>query len=138
MFSVTRVVRSRPAVFVIGAVSSLGLWGAAAYAASLPDSAMLQACYNTVNGNLRLSSPDGIPCSNAELPISWNQTGPEGPAGPPGAQGAAGAAGPQGLQGAQGPQGPAGPQGPPGASVGGQAVSVTHVFDSAPGPLPIG
>lgn len=94
-------------------------------------------CQNLYTGVIRLL-PSKLPppydttCNTTttnpalkEVPISWNQIGPQGPVGPPGGQGVAGQAGPQGPKGdtgaagptgAQGSQGPAGAQGPAGTN----------------------
>ena len=91
------------------------------------NSAVLSACVNPGNGNMRLVDSNSA-CHNNETFVQWNIEGPMGPAGPQGPQGIqgatgpagpAGAQGPQGLQGPQGIQGPQGPQGDPGASSGG-------------------
>jgi hypothetical protein len=60
---------------------------------------VINGCYKTVNGQLRLIDPATDSCHPSETPISWSQTGPQGPKGDPGPPGPAG------------PQGPAGPPG---------------------------
>ena len=67
---------------------------------------IINACAKKDNGALRVSKY----CHHDEMPISWNQTGPQGAPGPQGV------AGPQGLAGPQGPAGPKGPAGPQGAT----------------------
>jgi hypothetical protein len=69
-----------------------------------PQDNVIKACYQKVNGQLRLVEDFGQ-CHPSELPISWNQMGPPGPTGP---------TGPQGPIGLTGPTGPTGPEGPPG------------------------
>ncbi len=85
-------------------------------------------CLNSNGGsgnlsNVAIGNAPSKPCTQNEVQISWNKTGPVGATGPqgnPGPTGPAGAAGPQGLQGekgdtgATGAPGAAGPQGPQG------------------------
>ncbi len=75
------------------------LIGLARVTASAPPSAVLEACVNPGNGNLRLVGP-GTPCHNNETRVNWNVEGPIGPAGPAGPVGPAGPAGPAGADGA--------------------------------------
>lgn len=100
--------------FVVSA--ALGLTGTAASAQ------VINVCVEN-SGTFRYASTAG--CKRNEVPLSWNQSGPQGPAGPQGPQGPAGVPGPQGPQGAPGPQGamglpgatgPSGPAGPKGDS----------------------
>jgi hypothetical protein len=113
---------------------------AIAYSAAATNApAVIYACANKVNGQMRLAASPSD-CKNNEMALSWNQTGAPGPQGPAGTQGPAGPQGPvgsqgpagapgsvgpagppgpqgeQGIQGIQGPQGETGPQGPPGTS----------------------
>ena len=75
--------------------------------ASIPNSdGVIDGCYNSSSGALRVIDTSSEACSFKETAISWNQ---QGPPGSPGGQGAPGAPG------AAGEQGPAGPQGSPGA-----------------------
>jgi hypothetical protein len=78
--------------------------------ASVGSGGVIQGCYKTQNGQLRLIDPATQVCLPSETLISWNQTGPMGPQGPIGPQG------PQGETGPQGPTGPTGPTGPRGPS----------------------
>lgn len=99
---------------VVGAIG-----GGVAFA-SIPDSSgVINGCYQKNVGNLRVIDPSaGDSCRPSEIPISWNQTGPQGlrgPTGPQGPKGATGAQGPKGATGAQGVQGPRGTTGPQGA-----------------------
>jgi hypothetical protein len=81
------------------------LWIAAPAAAQPPDPpAVISACYNAVNGNLRLAGDAGD-CRPNERFIQWGQSGPAGP------QGETGPAGPAGPIGPPGPEGPAGSTG---------------------------
>lgn len=107
-------------------ISVVAVTASSKVATIVPDSGgVITACYNSVNGNLRLVGSSET-CRHSEEAITWNQAGPAGPAGPAGApgpqgpvgpagaEGPAGPQGPEGPAGQQGPEGPAGPQGPPG------------------------
>ncbi len=106
--------RGRRVIALAAAVVVLA--GVVAYA-SIPDAnGVIHGCYKKSGGTLRVIDNAVDRCdSRAEIPLSWNQTGPQGPAGPQGPQGLQGPAGPQGPEGPQGPQGPQGPAGPGGA-----------------------
>lgn len=82
--------------------------------ATVPTSATIQGCYNTINGQLRVVHDD-TECRNAEQGIAWNQVGPQGIQGIQGLEGEKGDRGDQGIQGEPGAQGYVGPQGAPGA-----------------------
>jgi hypothetical protein len=69
--------------------------------ASAPPPAVLEACVNPGNGNMRLVGA-GTACHNNETRVSWNAEGPVGPAGPPGPAGPTGPTGPQGPAGTDG------------------------------------
>ena len=84
-------------------LTGLGLVAVALLLALTPQvaaSAVLAACINPGNGNMRLVDANTA-CHNNETRVSWNVVGPQGPQGP------------------QGPAGPQGPQGPAGESGGG-------------------
>ena len=87
----------------------LALAAGIAYA-SIPDSSgLIQACYQKVNGQLRvIDTSKGGTCNSSETALSWNQTGPVGAKGATGARGSTGANGINGQKGATGPKGPAG------------------------------
>ncbi|HEY1532434.1 MAG TPA: type VI secretion system tube protein Hcp, partial [Polyangiaceae bacterium] len=121
--------KARWVALAIGGATVVGL-GAFAYAAT-PAAGVINACYDSGNGAVRIIDPANDSCKKKETAISWNQTGPAGAAGPAGAVGSAGVAGPAGLTGtpgamgapgangspgAAGPQGVAGPAGPAGAA----------------------
>jgi hypothetical protein len=89
-----------------------------------PPSAVLEACVNPGNGNLRLVEPSTA-CHNNETRVSWNVEGPAGPVGP------AGPAGPTGPTGATGQDGQ---DGADGASAGGPPF----VWVCTPGSLDYG
>ena len=119
----------RRRTIVLGSAVFISLLGVIAYA-SIPDAdGVIHVCYRTSNGSLRVIDTAVESCGGNELPLSFNQSGPEGPQGPAGPQGPQGVPGPvgpqgvpgplgpqgpQGLTGPQGPQGPVGPQGPQG------------------------
>lgn len=116
---------SRVAV-AVAAVVVVAIAGGVTYAvAQVGGGGVINGCYKSQNGQLRLIDPATDSCHPSETAISWSQTGPQGPAGPPGPTGATGPAGPAGPAGPQGPagppgipgpQGPAGPQGATGAT----------------------
>ena len=125
--------RFRRVALAITAVAVVAIAGGVTYAvADIGDGGVINGCYKSQNGQLRLIDPATDSCHPSETAISWSQTGPQGPKGdkgdkgdpgppgpvgpqgPAGATGPVGPAGPAGPQGATGPQGPAGPQGPPG------------------------
>jgi hypothetical protein len=73
----------------IGAV--IGLAAAMPALAAIPDAAgVIHACYNLVNGSLRVIDPASGSCRTGEAPLQWGvqgapgAPGPTGPAGPPG------------------------------------------------------
>jgi Collagen triple helix repeat (20 copies) len=109
-------------VFAVSAVVVVAIAGGVSYAfAEIGGGGVINGCYKSQNGQLRLIDPATDSCHPSETSISWSQTGPQGPAGPPGPQGPpgpAGATGPAGPAGATGPAGPAGPAGPTGPSDG--------------------
>jgi hypothetical protein len=124
--------RFRRGALAVAAVGLVAIAGAVTYAvADIGGGGVINGCYKTQNGQLRLIDPATGHCLPSETPISWNQSGtqgppgPTGPAGPTGPKGAIGPAGPTGPKGATGPAGstgpkgatgPAGPTGPKGAT----------------------
>jgi hypothetical protein len=105
----------------VTAVAIVAIAGGVTYAvAEIGGGGVINGCYKSVNGQLRVIDPATDSCHPSETAISWSQTGPQGPKGDPGPpgpagpQGPTGPQGPQGLQGPPGPQGATGPQGPPG------------------------
>ena len=115
-------------IFVLSAAAVLVL-GVIAYA-SIPDAnGVIYGCYKKSGGTLRVIDNATTQCdARAEIPIQWNQTGPQGPQGPAGPQGLQGPAGPQGPQGPEGPEGPAGPAGPQGPAGPGGARAMLFVL----------
>ena len=69
-----------------------------AYAAIPDPDGTIHACRQKSNGHLRVIDPAVSSCTNAELPLSWSQTGPAGTAGPAGADGEDGTPGISGYQ----------------------------------------
>ena len=137
--------RFHRAAIAIIAVAVVAIAGGVTYAvADIGGGGVINGCYKSQNGQLRLIDPATDSCHPSETAISWSQTGPQGPKGDPGPPGPvgpqgpagltgpagpAGPAGPQGPQGATGPQGPAGPQGPPGPT----SVRTTGFVTLTPG-----
>lgn len=93
-------------------------------------SAVLEACVNPGNGDMRLVDASTA-CHNNETRVTWNVTGPPGPIGP---AGPTGDPGPQGEMGPAGPAGPAGEPGPAGTSL---AVSSVGVLLAPMGTSPL-
>jgi hypothetical protein len=87
----------RSAVLVLGAAAAV--LGGITHA-SVGGGGVIDGCYKSANGQLRVIDPATQGCLPSETPISWSQTGPQGPPGP------------QGPQGPEGPQGDVGPRGP--------------------------
>ena len=85
-----------------------------------PEDVTYSGCYSKANGALRVVA-SGDDCRSNEVPITWNERGPQGPAGPAGAQG------PDGPPGEQGEAGEPGPQGPAGGLAGYQTVTTSEV-----------
>jgi hypothetical protein len=83
--------------FALGAIVGALAIGGIAWA-DIPDSGMINGCYKTVGGGLRvIDTSAGEVCNASEKQLSWNQAGPTGP---------------KGSTGAAGPTGPTGPTGP--------------------------
>ena len=76
---------------------------ATAVQADIPDSGVIEGCYQKNKGDLRvIDTSNGGNCNPSETPLSWNQTGPTG---------ATGARGPTGTTGPTGAKGPTGTTG---------------------------
>jgi hypothetical protein len=104
------------AAFIAGATLAFGV---GAVGAAVPGvGGEITGCYSKKSGALRvIDAESGKICASGEIPLIWNQKGPEGPTGPQGARGGDGAdgtPGPTGLTGPSGSPGPAGPAGPTG------------------------
>jgi hypothetical protein len=115
--------RIRRVALAVTAVAAVAIAGGVTYAvAQVGSGGVINGCYKSQNGQLRVIDPATDSCLPSETPISWSQTGPQGPKGDkgdPGPQGPAEPPGPTGATGPPGPQGatgPTGPQGPPGLS----------------------
>lgn len=107
-----QTLRTRGLRMFLGAAAIFVVAAGVAWAAIPSTGGVINGCYGTQNGGLRLiDSEAGGACLNSETPISWNQVGPKGD---PGIQGPKGDTGLQGPQGIQGPKGDTGPQGPQG------------------------
>jgi hypothetical protein len=88
----------RRASLAVTGVVLVAFAGAVTYAlADIGGGGVINGCYKSVNGQLRVIDPATDNCLPSETAISWSQTGPQGPPGP------------------QGPQGPQGPKGDPGS-----------------------
>lgn len=94
---------------VVGALTTM-LLGGIAWAAIPGTGGVIQGCYKENNGQLRLVESTSA-CNPSELPINWNQQGPQGLKGDKGDQGIQGIQGPKGDQGIQGIQGMKGDKG---------------------------
>ena len=118
--------RFRRVAMALIAVAVVAIAGGVTYAvADIGGGGVINGCYKSQNGQLRLIDPAADSCHPSETAISWGQTGTQGPKGdkgdpgppgPPGPQGPKGDKGDQGDPGPQGATGPTGPQGPPGLS----------------------
>ena len=96
---------------VVGALVGAFVASAASVALTQSSETVITACVDRRNGDVRI---DAACNARREVPLSWNQAGPDGPQGAIGPIGPAGATGPQGETGPQGPQGERGPVGPAG------------------------
>lgn len=66
--------------------------------ADVPDSGVINGCYNSTTGILRVIDTSAHQsCHPDETALSWNQMGPRGPVGPQGPPGPTGPAGPAGT-----------------------------------------
>ena len=99
----------------VAAVAVLAIAGAVTYAvADIGGGGVINGCYKSQNGQLRVIDPATDSCNPSEKAISWSQTGPSGAKGATGATGATGAQGPTGPTGANGVNGEKGATGPTG------------------------
>jgi hypothetical protein len=75
----TRLIRVALAVTAIVVVP---VGGGVAYAvADIGSGGVINGCYKSVNGQLRLIDPATDSCLSSETSISWSQTGPQAPPG---------------------------------------------------------
>ena len=99
---------SRRVAVAVTAVVLVAIAGGVTYAvADIGGGGVINGCYKSQNGQLRLIDPATDHCLSSETAISWGQTGTQGPPGP---------TGPVGPTGPQGPKGDTGATGPPGLS----------------------
>ena|SRR5437867_10863792 len=68
------------ATLVIGMIVGAAVWGTALAAIPDPETGVIQACYKTVTGQLRVVDA-ASECRNDESPLSWNEAGVPGPPG---------------------------------------------------------
>jgi hypothetical protein len=107
--------RFRRVAVAVTAVVLVAIAGGVTYAvADIGGGGVINGCYKSQNGQLRLIDPATDQCLPSETAISWGQTGTQGPPGPTGPAGPTGPQGPKGDTGLTGPAGPMGPQGPKG------------------------
>jgi Collagen triple helix repeat (20 copies) len=112
-------VRKRMTVIAAATVAGLAIIIPSVAMGTIPNGAVINACYTKSGGVLHVIDGSVRNCSKSQTALSWNvagQQGPVGPVGPQGASGPQGSQGPTGPQGATGPQGPAGPAGPAGST----------------------
>jgi hypothetical protein len=96
--------RFRRVALAVSAVVVVAIAGGVTYAvADIGSGGVINGCYKSQNGQLRLIDPASDNCLPSETAISWGQTGTQGPKGDKGDPG---------PEGPPGPQGPAGPPGP--------------------------
>ena len=78
----------RRVAMAITAVAVVAIGGGVTYAvADIGGGGVINGCYKSVNGQLRLIDPATDSCHPSETAISWGQTGTQGPKGdkgPPG------------------------------------------------------
>lgn len=94
---------------MVAAVVTLAVIGGVAIAnvGSSDDGNVINGCYQKKFGQLRIVSGPSE-CLKSEIPISWNEVGPQGPKGD---QGDPGPVGPKGEQGEPGTHRPPGAKG---------------------------
>ena len=80
--------RIRRVALAFTAVVVVAIAGGVTYAvAEIGGGGVINGCYKSVNGQLRLIDPATDSCHPSETPISWSKTGPQGPKGDKGDQG---------------------------------------------------
>jgi hypothetical protein len=108
--------RLRRSALAVTAVVVVAIAGGVTYAvADIGGGGVINGCYKSQNGQLRVIDPATDSCLPSEKAISWSQTGPPGPTGARGPTGPQGPTGSRGATGALGPTGSRGPTGPTGA-----------------------
>jgi len=77
--------RFRRVALAVSAVVVVAIAGGVTYAvADIGSGGVINGCYKSQNGQLRLIDPASDNCLPSETAISWGQTGTQGPPGPPG------------------------------------------------------
>jgi hypothetical protein len=80
--------RFRRVALAVSAVVAVAIAGGVTYAlADIGSGGVINGCYKSQNGQLRLIDPAADNCLPSETAISWGQTGTQGPPGPPGPKG---------------------------------------------------
>jgi hypothetical protein len=80
--------RIRRVALAITAVAVVAIAGGVTYAvADIGSGGVINGCYKSQNGQLRLIDPAADNCLPSETAISWGQTGTQGPPGPKGDKG---------------------------------------------------
>jgi hypothetical protein len=80
--------RIRRVALAAAAVAIVAIAGGVTYAvADIGSGGVINGCYKSQNGQLRLIDPATDSCLPSETAISWGQTGTQGPPGPPGPKG---------------------------------------------------
>jgi hypothetical protein len=80
--------RFRRVSLAMTAAILVAIVGGVTYAvADVGGGGVINGCYKSVNGQLRVIDPATDSCNPSETPISWSQTGPQGPQGPQGPKG---------------------------------------------------
>jgi hypothetical protein len=80
--------RIRRVALTVTAVVVVAIAGGVTYAlADIGSGGVINGCYKSQNGQLRLIDPASDHCLPSETAISWGQTGTQGPPGPPGPKG---------------------------------------------------
>jgi hypothetical protein len=75
-------------VLAVTAVASVAMVGSVAYGVTgIGDEQVINGCYKSSNGGLRVIDRPTDRCHRSETAISWNRTGPQGPQGDPGPRG---------------------------------------------------
>jgi hypothetical protein len=93
----------RVALVVIAAVAVAVAGGVTYAVADIGSGGVINGCYKSQNGQLRLIDPATDSCLPSETAISWGQTGTQGPKGDKGDKGDPGPPGPKGDKGDPGP-----------------------------------
>jgi Collagen triple helix repeat (20 copies) len=109
--------RFRRVALALIAVAVVAIAGGVTYAvADIGSGGVINGCYKSQNGQLRLIDAAADSCHPSETAISWGQTGTQGPKGDKGDKGDPGPPGPPGPEGPKGDKGDQGDPGPPGAT----------------------